>query len=141
MSDVQYAQQEASLLVNLSQVAASMGLTEAINWVMSSDFDQDYTVFKQKHPRGGKASYYLATICDFFHSVGTLVKFGMLSPELALEYFEVLPLWERVQGWLEGQSTDDACSQIWPNFKYLVDQAQPPALQTVQSEQVAAAGQ
>jgi hypothetical protein len=112
------------LLVQLSQVAATMGLTEAINWAMSDDFDEDYSVFSQKHTRGGKASYHLATICDFFHSVGTLVKLGMLDAGVALEYFEVVPIWERVQGWVAGQSSGDACGQVWSNFQYLVEQAE-----------------
>ena len=123
MSTVPDTQRDAMLLVQLSQVAATMGLTEAINWVMSSDFDRDYSIFSQKHTRGGKASYHLATICDFFHSVGTLVKLGMLDSRVALEYFEVVAIWERVQGWVEGQSTGDACDQVWSNFRYLVDQA------------------
>jgi hypothetical protein len=123
VSTVSDTQRDAMLLVQLSQVAATMGLTEAINWAMSSDFDQDYSVFSQKHTRGGKASYHLATICDFFHSVGTMVKFGMLDAEVTLEYFEVVAIWERVQGWVEGQSTGDACDQVWSNFRYLVDQA------------------
>lgn len=112
-----------------------MGLTEAINWAMSGDYDEDYAVFSQKHSRGGKASYYLATICDFFHSVGSLVKFGMLNAAVALEYFEVTALWERVQGWVDGQSGDeDACGQVWSNFKYLVDQAERPDARTVVSD-------
>ncbi|CAN5683775.1 MAG: hypothetical protein H0V47_13730 [Chloroflexia bacterium] len=118
MHTIPNTQQEASLLIELSKVGAAMGLTEAINWIMSNDFDPDYALFRDKHARGGKASFYLATVCDFYHSVGTLVKAGVLRPELTVEYFEVLPLWERVQGWIDGQ-TDDACGQVWPNFKYL----------------------
>ena len=118
MQPRQNAQQEVGLLIELSKVGAAMGLTEAVNWIMSNDFDPDYTLFQGKHARGGKASFYLATVCDFYHSVGTLVKAGALSPELTVEYFEVLPLWQRVQNWIAGQ-TDDACGQIWPNFKYL----------------------
>lgn len=118
MHAAQNTHQEVSLLIELSKVAAAMGLTEAVNWIMSNDFDPDYALFQEKHARGGKASFYLATVCDFYHSVGTLVKAGALSPELTIEYFEVVPLWERVRGWIDGQ-TDDACGQIWPNFKYL----------------------
>lgn len=118
MQTEQNTHQQVGLLIELSKVGAAMGLTEAVNWIMSSDFDPDYALFREKHARGGKASFYLATVCDFYHSVGTLVKNGALSPELTTEYFEVLPLWERVQGWIDGQ-TDDACGQIWPNFKYL----------------------
>jgi hypothetical protein len=122
------------LLVQLSQVAATMGLTEAINWVMSSDFDDDYSVFSQKHTRGSKASYHLATICDFFHSVGTMVKFDMLDARVALEYFEVVVIWERVEGWVDGQSSGDACGQVWSNFKYLVEQAEKLEAQSVVSD-------
>ena len=129
MQTLQNARQEASLLIELSKVGAAMGLTEAINWIMSNDFDPDYALFRDKHARGGKASFYLATVCDFYHSVGTLVKTGVLSPELTIEYFEVLPLWERVQGWIDGQ-TDDACGQLWPNFKYLGTVAEDLASET-----------
>lgn len=135
MSSIPNAQRDADLLVQLSQVAATMGLTEAINWAMSSDYDEDYAVFSTKHSRGGKASYYLATICDFFHSVGTMVKFGMLNAAVALEYFEVTALWERVHGWVEGQAGGgDACVQVWTNFKYLVEQAQRLEARTVVSD-------
>ncbi len=112
------AQEEVGLLIELSKVGAAMGLTEAINWIMSADYDTDYALYREKHTRGGKASFYLATVCDFYHSVGTLVKYGALNPELAIEYFEVAPLWDRVQGWIDGQA-EDACGQVWPNFKYL----------------------
>lgn len=111
------------MLIELSKVAAAMGLTEAVNWIMSNDFDPEYALFRDKHARGGKASFYLATVCDFYHSIGTLVKAGTLSPELTIEYFEVLPLWERVQGWIAGE-TEDACGQVWPNFKYLATVAE-----------------
>ncbi|MDQ1733938.1 MAG: hypothetical protein QOH56_189, partial [Pseudonocardiales bacterium] len=80
--------EDAALVVQLAQWGATMGLQQAAKVVLSDDFDPDTASLDDDN---------VVTVCNYYETVGTLTKNGLLSTELVLDWLWVSGAWARVE--------------------------------------------
>ncbi len=112
-------QKDASLMLQLLQVGAGIGLSEAMNWVWSDEFAPDYAEFAEKYPAGSEGSVKAAKICNWFETLGTLYKHGLFNEQLLFDWYAVDRVWDRIEaiplGW-RGLVGD---ARLYENFEAL----------------------
>lgn len=109
--------QDATVIVQLAQWAATIGLTEATNWLWSDQFTPDYTAFASKYPWGSPGREKAAKICGFFETVGTLSKYKLLNEDLLFDWLLVLGVWDRIKGYALGVRQEARQPLLYVNFE------------------------
>jgi hypothetical protein len=109
--------EDAVLLVQLAQLAATSGVAEATSWLFSEEFTADPKEFMEKHPRGSAGNVKVSTVAAWYETVGTLYKHGLLNGELLFDWLAIDLLWQRLEGLalLTREQTGDA--KMFENFE------------------------
>ncbi len=109
--------EESMLMLQLAQLAVSMGYGEASNWMWSDEFVPSYAEFGQKYPAGSEGALRLRTILNYFESIGTLYKHGALDDDLLFDWLAVAPVWDRVKGLALGMREESGNARFYENFE------------------------
>jgi len=111
--------QDASLMLQLYQVGAAIGLSEAMNWMWSDEFAADYAEFAEKYPTGSEGSANATKICGWFETLGTLYKHGLFNEELLFDWYAVDLVWDRIKGIPLGWREQTGDARLYENFEAL----------------------
>jgi hypothetical protein len=105
--------QDAALVVQLAQWGATMGLQQAAKVVLSDDFDPDTASLDDDN---------VVTVCNYYETVGTLTKNGLLSTELVLDWLWVSGAWARVEPAVAKLRAKHGVAALMENFEALATQ-------------------
>ncbi len=111
--------QDASLMLQLAQWGASIGLQEAQGWTWSDQFVSDYAEFMKQYPMGSEGGLKVAKVCNYFETLGTLWKHGLLNEDLLFDWLAISMVWERVKNIPLGLRQDSGNPRLYENFEAL----------------------
>ncbi|PKP56814.1 hypothetical protein CVT91_12175 [Candidatus Atribacteria bacterium HGW-Atribacteria-1] len=109
--------QDATLMLQLAQWGATLGLNEVMNWMWSDQFIPDYAEFVKKYPRGSEGFANASKICGVFETIGTLYKHGLLNEELLFDWLAIDLVWDRIKGFALGMRKQTGEPRIHENFE------------------------
>ena len=71
-------------------------------------------------PSLGSEGYSTASkILGYFETIGTLYKHGLINEELLFDWLWVVPIWERVSGFVLGAREQFGNPRLYENFEAL----------------------
>jgi hypothetical protein len=113
--------QDATLMLQVAQWGASVGVQEAGNWLWSDQFIPDYTEFVKKYPPGSEGNLKATKVCSFFETLGTLYKHGLLNEDLLFDWMAVSMVWDRVKGYALGVREQRGNLRLYENFEAMAN--------------------
>lgn len=102
--------EDATLLIQIAQWMALSGVNEQMPKLFEPDFEPD-----KANPQEVPVRLALGT----FETIGTLVKHGLLSRELVLDWMWVEGIWKRVAPAAMRARTDSGEPRLYENFESL----------------------
>jgi len=109
--------QDASMMIQLAQWGATIGLNDATNWMWSDQFIEDYAEFGKKYPPGSQGWANAAKVCNYFETLGTLYKHGLFNEELLFDWLAVSFVWNRIKGYALGIREQSGLASMYENFE------------------------
>ena len=109
--------QDATLMLQLAQWGAAMGVEKASDWMWSDQFVPDYAEFMKKYPPGSEGFANASRICAWFETIGTLYKQGLFSEELLFDWLAVSLVWDRIKGFALGWREQTGEPRMYENFE------------------------
>jgi hypothetical protein len=106
-------QHDATLMVQLAQWGASMGLEDALEAIWSPDFDPDNADPQDRMVR---------RVLTFGETIGTLTKNGLLDTALVTDWLWVAGLWGRVGSAATKMRAELGVAELYENFEALAAQ-------------------
>lgn len=113
----QPTQQDATLLLQISQLAATNGISEASNFMWSDKFIPEYDKFNQKYPPGSHESGLVRKIAVHYETIGTLWKHGLINEDLLFDQILVRAVWDRMRGLVIGEREKSGEPALGENFE------------------------
>ncbi len=113
--------EDAAIMLQLAQWGAAIGLLEAANWVWSDEFDTNPDAFRAKYPMGSEEARKLQTIGNFYETVGTLWKQGLLNEELVFDWLAIPMIWARVKDNFLALRERAGNPRLYENFEALAN--------------------
>ena len=109
--------QDATLMLQLLQVSAAMGLSEATGWIWSDEFIPEFAEFVEKYPPGTEGYRNATKVCNWFETLGTLYKHGLFNEELLFDWLAVDLMWERLKGFALAVRQHHDEPRMYENFE------------------------
>ena len=109
--------EDAALIVQLAQWSSSAGLVEAIDWIFSDDFVSDHRAFVTNFPPTSERYRQVHTALNFFETVATLHKHGLINEDLLFDWLAVEAVWDRIKGLAIGDREQYGIPALWENFE------------------------
>jgi len=111
--------QDATLMLQLLQVAAAMGLSDATGWIWSDQFIPEFAEFVEKYPPGTEGYGNATKVCNWFETLGTLYKHGLFNEELLFDWLAVGLMWGRMKGFALGVREQAGEPRMYEYFEAL----------------------
>jgi hypothetical protein len=109
--------QDATLVIQLSQLAATSGTQDAVNWLWSDEFIPDYTEFAKKYPPGSEGCLKANKVLGYFETLGTLYKHGLLNEDLLFDWVAVSMVWDKIKDIALGMRQETGEPRLHENFE------------------------
>ncbi len=90
--------QDAQLVVQLAQLAASQDLNEATAWLFANELPTEPAAFAERYPAGSEGHRHATAVLTYLETVGALWKHELLNEDLLFDWLWVTGIWERVKG-------------------------------------------
>ncbi len=113
--------QDATLMLQLAQWQAALGVQEAMNWLWSDQFIPDYAEFAKKYPLGSEGQLKAGKICGFFETLGTLYKHGLFNEGLLFDWLAVSMVWDKIKGYALGIRQVAGDPRLYENFEAMAN--------------------
>ena len=113
----QQTHEDAALVVQLAQWSSTAGLVEAVDWIFSDDFVSEHAQFVINFPPTSERYRQVHTTLNFFETVGTLHKHGLINEELLFDWLAVEAVWDRVKNLAIGDRAQYGIPALWENFE------------------------
>jgi hypothetical protein len=101
---------DANLIVQLAQWSATAGIDEAVSTLFSEDFDAETA--SASDPAVRKA-------LQFYETIGTLTKNGLLDQGLVLDWLYAKGIWQRVGPAAKRLRQEAGVPELYENFEAL----------------------
>ena len=109
--------EDAVLVVQLAQWSSTAGLVEAVDWIFSDDFVSEHEQFVINFPPTSERYRQVHTTLNYFETVGTLHKHGLINEQLLFDWLAVEAVWDRVKGLAIGDREQYGIPALWENFE------------------------
>jgi hypothetical protein len=106
-------QHDATLMVQLAQWSATMGLEEAMQNLWSDGFDPD--TVDARDPL-------ISRVLTFGETLGTLTKNGLMDTALVLDWMWISGIWNRVAPSVAKMREQAGVPELYENFEALAAQ-------------------
>jgi hypothetical protein len=113
--------EDATIMLQLAQWGAAIGLSEASNWMWSDEFVPDAEGFRAKYPMGSEGMRKLFAIGNYFETIGTLWKHGLLNEDLIFDWLAVSMVWDRVKNCFLDFRKEAGNPRLYENFEALAN--------------------
>ncbi len=94
---------------------------EATDWIWSDDFIADYDEFEARRGDRGEALSNIRGVLNWYETIGTLYKHGLLNEDLLFDWLAIDATWDRVKvyalAWRKGMDNP----HMYENFEAMVD--------------------
>jgi hypothetical protein len=118
--------EDALVLIQLARWSTELDITQSLGFLRGGHFD-DWQGFKSRHGPGTEGYEHLVRISQFFETVSTLWKHGLINETLLFDWLDISSTWELVKPLALGDRADRGVPGLWENFEALAD-AQQAAL-------------
>tara|TARA_B100000035_G_scaffold297713_1_gene290745 strand:- start:109 stop:471 length:363 start_codon:yes stop_codon:yes gene_type:complete len=108
---------DADIMLQLMRWGAAQNLQDAMNWIWSDAFIDDYVQFAEKYPPGSAEYGKASKVCGWFESIGTLYKHGLISGELLFDWITVKLPWSRLESFALGVRKKAGEPRLYENFE------------------------
>jgi hypothetical protein len=120
------SQDDALVVVQLARWNTEMGVGQSVGFLRGGHFD-DWQGFKSRHGPGTEGYMHLMNICQFYETVATLWKHGLINETLLFDWLGIAPMWDLVRPLAIGDREDRGVPSLWENFEAMAE-AQEAAL-------------
>ena len=109
--------QDANLMLKFLQWGSTSGVDEALNWLWSENFEDNYSQFEKKYPPGSKQYGYATKACGWYEAIGTLYKQGLFNEKLLFDWLAVRVRWNHLENFAKGLREKMGEPKMYENFE------------------------
>jgi hypothetical protein len=113
--------EDARLMVQCATWFTASGVGEAMNWLRSPEFTDDYAAFAAKYPSGSQGRLHLMNVLGFYETIGTLWKQKLIDEGLLFDWLWVPAAWDVVQNVARGMRAEAKNAGLWENFEAMAE--------------------
>jgi len=120
-------QADAHLLLELERLKFSPTMEEAFAWFSREIADSpvmSHAEFLKRFPRGSEGFWNLQKIGQFYETMGTIARYGLIDLDLIFDRYGVQPFWKKLSFRFEQERKDEPNlgSALGENFEWLAKQ-------------------
>jgi hypothetical protein len=93
---------------------------EASNWIWSAQFIADHEEFTQRYPAGEESSY-VRGVLNWYETIGTLYKHGLINEDLLFDWLAVHAVWDKVKSHALALRQESGEPRMYENFEAMAD--------------------
>ena len=105
--------EDAQLVLQLVQAWP----VEATDWVWSDEFIADHDEFAKKYPGASEELSSVRAILNWYETIGTLFKHGLLNEDLLFDWLAVYAVWNRVKSHALAWREETGEPRMYENFE------------------------
>jgi hypothetical protein len=122
-------QQDAQIMLQLSQLWASLGVADGMAILSAGDAPMTAEEYEQRCPKGSAGRTAVSSVLQWYETVGTLVKNGLFDRALTYDWLLVHGIWDLCAPIAQAQREQYGEIGLWENFELLAEgqRAQTPA--------------
>jgi hypothetical protein len=94
---------------------------EATDWMWSDQFIPDYKEFAAKHTGGGEEFANIRAILNWWETIGTLFKHGLLNEDLLFDWLAIDLTWDRMKSHALGWREEIGNPHMYENFEAMAN--------------------
>jgi len=110
-------QQDALVLLKLSEISAIEGMPLPLAFLSGSEFDRDYAVFRRRNPPGSEPFDKAMKIVQHMDWLATLWKHHVVDHALLADWTDVSDMWDRLGGFVRGVRDELRQQRFGENFE------------------------
>jgi hypothetical protein len=92
---------------------------EATDWVWSPEFVPDHDEFNRKYLDAGEEASRVRAILNWYETIGTLYKHGLLNQELLFDWLAISHVWERMKSHALAWRQESGEPRMYENFEMM----------------------
>jgi hypothetical protein len=112
-------QQDAMVLLKLSEISAIEGMPLPVAWLAGSEFDRDYTAFRRKNPPGSEAFDRAMKIVQHMDWLATIWKHHVVDHSLLADWIDIADMWARLGAFVRGAREELKFPRLGENFEMM----------------------
>src|SRR5438874_7584436 len=109
--------QDAQIMLQIAQLAAANGVSDAMNWLWSDDFIPDYAEFIKEHPHGSEAYGKARRVAVHYETIGTLWRNKLINEDLLFDWLSVTGVWDRLRALVLAERRAFGIPALGENFQ------------------------
>ena len=113
--------EDANLMLQLIRWGTEAGLNDAMSFLWSDDFEEDYEKFQQKYPWGTQEQKYANLVCGWNESLAALWVNGLMNEKLISDWIAVTMVWNRIKNYAIGFREQSGNPKIYEHFEALAN--------------------
>jgi hypothetical protein len=90
---------------------------EATDWTWGDEFDPDYEKFAAKYTEGSEQFAYVHAVLNWYETIGTLHKHGLLNEDLLFDWLAIDMVWGRMKSHALAWRAQMGNAHIYENFE------------------------
>jgi hypothetical protein len=93
--------------------------TEASNWIHGANDElmRDYEAFSAKYPPGSEEAGYVHTVLNWYETIGTLYKHGLINEDLLFDWLAVRGAWDELESHALHWREETGEPRLYENFE------------------------
>ena len=93
---------------------------EASDWIWSDEFIADHREYLERHPEGEGFSN-IRMILNWYETIGTLYKHGLINEELLFDWLAVDAVWQRMKSHALAIREESGEPRMYENFEAMAE--------------------
>ena len=94
---------------------------EATDWIWSDEFIPDSKEFAAKHAGDGKGFAQIRAVLNWYETIGTLHKHGLLNEDLLFDWLAIELTWDRMKSHALGWRQEIGNPHMYENFEAMAN--------------------
>ena len=105
--------EDATLMLQLVQ----MWPVDQTNWIHSDEFTPDYKEFATKYPPGSDQASNVRGVINWYETIGTLHKHGLLNEDLLFDWLATDSMWDKMKSHAIAVREETGEPRMYENFE------------------------
>jgi hypothetical protein len=94
---------------------------EATDWIWSDEFIPDYKESAAKDTEAGEGSANIRAVLNWYETIGTLHKHGLLNEDLLFDWLAIDLTWDRMKSHALGRRAEIGNPHMYENFEAMAN--------------------
>ncbi len=94
---------------------------EATDWIWSDEFIRDHDEFATKHTEGDAGFAHIRAVLNWYETIGTLHKHGLLNEDLLFDWLAIDLTWDRMKSHALGWREEIGNPHMYENFEAMAN--------------------